>query len=113
MDESMGEQNLQTPAAPGLALAAAIDRAFARAKAEGRICLVPYVMAGYPDAQTSTALALGLAHGGAELLELGVPFSDPLADGAPIQHAGQVSLQGGMTLAGVLEVAETIHRQVA
>jgi tryptophan synthase alpha chain len=113
MDERMVEHNLQTPAAPRLELAAKIDQAFARAKAEGRICLVPYAMAGYPDAATSIALALGLARAGADVLELGVPFSDPLADGATVQHAGQVSLQGGMTLAGVLEVAEAIHRQVS
>jgi tryptophan synthase alpha chain len=96
-----------------LKLASAIDAAFARAKAEGRICLIPYVMAGYPDAATSEALALGLARAGADVLELGVPFSDPLADGATIQHAGQVALQGGMTLAGVLEVAAAIHQHVA
>jgi len=100
-------------AQPGLPLAAGIDLAFARARAEGRICLIPYVMAGYPDAAASEALALGLAHAGADLLELGVPFSDPLADGATIQHAGQVALQGGMTPAGVLELAEKLHRQVA
>jgi tryptophan synthase alpha chain len=96
-----------------LLLASALDRAFARARAEGRICLIPYVMAGYPDAATSEALALGLARAGADVLELGVPFSDPLADGATIQHAGQVALQGGMTPAGVLEVAAAVHRQVA
>jgi len=96
-----------------LPLAAAIDRAFAQAKDEGRICLIPYVMAGYPNVGTSEALALGLAHAGADVLELGVPFSDPLADGATIQHAGQVALQGGMTPGGALELAEKIHRQVA
>ena len=112
-DTELRTSDAEESAASGLTLASAIDRAFARAKAEGRICLVPYVMAGYPDAATSEALALGLAHAGADVLELGVPFSDPLADGATIQHAGQVSLQGGMTLAGVLAVAEAIHRQVA
>ncbi len=109
----MVEHELQTSAAPSLALAAAIDRSFARARAEGRICLVPYVMAGYPDVATSQALALGLARAGADVLELGIPFSDPLADGATIQHAGQMALQGGMTPAGALELAAKIHRQVA
>ncbi len=98
---------------PRLALAAGIDRAFARAKEEGRICLIPYVMAGYPDAASSQALALGLARAGADVLEIGVPFSDPLADGVTIQHAGQVALQHGMTLEGVLALAEAIHRQVS
>lgn len=101
------------PPQSGLALAARIDAAFARARAEGRICLIPYVMAGYPDAAASEALALGLARAGADVLEIGVPFSDPLADGATIQHAGQVALNGGMTPGGALELAEKIHRQVA
>jgi tryptophan synthase alpha chain len=96
----------------GLALAERIDAAFARARAEGRICLIPYVMAGYPDMASSEALALGLARAGADVLEIGIPFSDPLADGATIQHAGQVALNGGMTPGGVLELAEKIHRQV-
>ncbi len=99
------------PAHPSLALAAGIDRAFARASDEGRICLIPYVMAGYPDAASSQTLALGLARAGADVIEIGVPFSDPLADGVTIQHAGQVALQGGMTLEGVLALAEAIHRQ--
>lgn len=100
------------PPQPSLALAARIDAAFARARAEGRICLIPYVMAGYPDVAASEALALGLARAGADVLEIGIPFSDPLADGATIQHAGQVALNGGMTPGGVLELAERIHRQV-
>ena len=98
--------------ASGLALAERIDAAFARARAEERICLIPYVMAGYPDVAASEALALGLARAGADVLEIGIPFSDPLADGATIQHAGQVALNGGMTPGGVLELAEKIHLQV-
>src|SRR5690348_8908843 len=100
------------PPQSGLALAARIDAAFTRARAEERICLIPYVMAGYPNVAASEALALGLARAGADVLEIGVPFSDPLADGATIQHAGQVALDGGMTPGGVLELAEKIHRQV-
>ena len=96
----------------GLVLAARIDGAFARARAEGRICVIPYIMAGYPDVGSSEALALGLARAGADVLEIGVPFSDPLADGATIQHAGQIALDGGMTPGGALELAEKIHRQV-
>lgn len=100
------------PPQPSLALAARIDAAFARARAEGRICVIPYVMAGYPAVAASEALALGLARAGADVLEIGIPFSDPLADGATIQHAGQVALNGGMTPGGALELAEKIHRQV-
>ena len=115
------QDNKETPAGDAdadaleserLELAARIDAAFAQARAEGRICLIPYVMAGYPDTATSEALALGLAHAGADVLEIGVPFSDPLADGATIQHAGQVALSGGMTPGSALELAEKIHLQV-
>jgi tryptophan synthase alpha chain len=112
-DTALAGTDAGASARANLPLAAAIDRAFARASAEGRLCLIPYVMAGYPDLAASEALALGLARAGADVLELGVPFSDPLADGVTIQHAGQVALQGGMTPGGVLELAEAIHRQVA
>jgi tryptophan synthase alpha chain len=84
---------------------ARLAEAFARAREQGRVALIPYVMAGYPDRATSEALALGLAEAGADVLELGVPFSDPLADGATIQHAGQVALEHGTTLGDCLELA--------
>ncbi len=84
---------------------ARIRRAFERARDEGRVALVPYVMAGYPDLATSEALAQALVHAGADVLELGVPFSDPLADGATIQHAGQVALDHGTTLGTCLSLA--------
>lgn len=87
---------------------APIRAAFARAKAGGRAAFVPYIMAGYPDAATSVALARALAEAGADVIELGVPFSDPLADGATIQHAGQRALEGGMTLAGTIAVARAV-----
>jgi tryptophan synthase alpha chain len=69
-------------------------------------------MAGYPDAATSRDLAVALCQAGATLLELGVPFSDPLADGATIQRAGQRALENGMSLGGVLELAESITQVV-
>lgn len=112
-DETAAEaESSMIPPQSGLALAARIDAAFARARAERRICVIPYVMAGYPDVESSEALALGLARAGADVLEIGIPFSDPLADGATIQHAGQVALNGGMTPGSALELAEKIHRQV-
>lgn len=85
-----------------------IRAAFARAKAEGRAAFVPYLMAGYPDIPTCVALATALATAGADVIELGVPFSDPLADGATIQHASQHVLDHGMTLARCLDVAQAI-----
>lgn len=89
-----------------------IPAAFARARAAGRVALLPYVMAGYPDVATSEALAVALGEAGADLLELGVPFSDPQADGATIQAAGQRALEQGMTLAGALELAGRITARI-
>jgi tryptophan synthase alpha chain len=85
-----------------------IRAAFARAQAEGRAAFIPYLMAGYPDEATCVDLARALAEAGADVIELGVPFSDPLADGATIQHASQHVLAGGMTLAKCLDLAQTI-----
>ncbi len=92
---------------------APIAAAFARARAEGRVTLVPYVMAGYPDEATSEALAVALGEAGADVIELGVAFSDPLADGATIQHASQAALETGMTLGKALKLAARVHARVA
>src|SRR5262249_51886643 len=93
--------------------AAPIADAFARAHSERRVALIPYVMAGYPDLATSEALAVALCEAGADVLELGVPFSDPLADGATIQHAPQRALELGMTPAATLDLAAHITAQVS
>ena len=76
---------------------ARIASTFARARAEGRAALMPYFTLGYPDAATSRQIVRAIAAAGADLIELGVPFSDPLADGPTIQHATQVALDGGIT----------------
>jgi tryptophan synthase alpha chain len=90
-----------------------IAEAFARARASGRrAALMPYLMGGYPDLQTSRAIGLAYAEGGADLVELGVPFSDPLADGPVIHAAGTVALRAGATLPAVLEVARDIAAHV-
>src|SRR5437660_10076008 len=85
--------------------AAKISSAFARAKQEGRGVLIPYFMCGYPSAAQSVELVLAAVEGGADIIELGMPFSDPLADGATIQHAGHAALEHGMTIKGCIEVA--------
>ncbi len=90
-----------------------IAAAFAHARAERRVALIPYVMAGYPDSRTSETLAVELCRAGATLLELGIPFSDPLADGATIQHASQKALESGMSLAGALTLAGRITPQIS
>lgn len=86
-----------------------ITQAFARAKQEGHGTLIPYFMCGYPLARQSIEIILAAAAGGADIIELGMPFSDPLADGATIQHAGHIALENGMTINGCMDVA----RQVA
>jgi len=68
-------------------------------------------MCGYPSAIRSVELALAAAEAGADIIELGMPFSDPLADGATIQHAGHVALERGMTIKGCLEVARQVSAQ--
>jgi tryptophan synthase alpha chain len=74
-----------------------IAEAFSRAQAEGRAALIPYVVAGYPDAETSYAAACAAIDGGADLLEVGLPYSDPLADGATLQRASQGAIAAGAT----------------
>ena len=88
--------------------AARIARAFASARAGGRTALVPYVVAGYPDGPTSLRIALAAADAGADLLEVGLPYSDPLADGATLQRASAVALRAGASLAGSLRLLEQI-----
>jgi tryptophan synthase alpha chain len=100
------------PAAPtgtnATAGARRIAAAFAQAHGAGRIALVPYVVAGYPDAATSLRIALAAIDAGADLLEVGLPYSDPLADGATLQRASQVALAAGATLEGSLRLIEDI-----
>ena len=85
-----------------------IAAAFARAQADDRAALIPYVVAGYPDADTSLEIALAAADAGADLLEVGLPYSDPLADGATLQRASQVAIRAGATLEGSLRLIERI-----
>ncbi len=85
-----------------------IATAFARARAEGRIALIPYVVAGYPDAETSLRVALAAADAGADILEVGLPYSDPLADGATLQRASGAALRAGATLEDSLRLIERI-----
>jgi tryptophan synthase alpha chain len=85
-----------------------IAGAFARARSEGRVALIPYVVAGYPDPDTSLQIALAAADAGADILEIGLPYSDPLADGATLQRATTAALRSGATLDGSLRLIERI-----
>lgn len=90
-----------------------IAEAFARARANGRrAALMPYLMGGFPDLDTSREIGSAYARGGADLVELGVPFSDPLADGPVIHAAATAALTAGSTLPGVLAIGEQIARHV-
>jgi tryptophan synthase alpha chain len=72
-----------------------IDDTFARLKAEGKKAFVAYVMAGDPDYETSLEIVKGLPGAGVDIIELGMPFTDPMADGPTIQLAGQRALDAG------------------
>lgn len=85
--------------------------AFAKARTEGRPAIIPFVTAGYPTPEISEAVVLSLVRGGADLLELGVPFSDPLADGATVQRTSQVALTHGITLRKSLEMTKRLRDQ--
>jgi tryptophan synthase alpha chain len=80
-------------------------------KADGDLKLVAYFMAGHPSLKRSIEVGKRLAGAGVAALEIGIPFSDPLADGPVIQRAGQKALAAGTTVAGALEVAEGVARE--
>lgn len=86
-----------------------IDERFHHLKGVGECALIPYLTAGDPDLATTQALILEFERRGADLLEIGVPFSDPLADGVTIQRASQRALRGGTTLTRILEMVRGIR----
>ena len=88
-----------------------VERAFARAREERRLALVVYLTVGYPDRASTGALLRAALDGGADVLELGVPFSDPLADGTTVQRASEAALREGVTLADCLAEAASIVRE--
>src|SRR6266550_3310428 len=85
-----------------------LARAFARAKTERRIAVAIYLTIGYPDRAGTGALLRAALDGGADVLELGVPFSDPLADGATVQRASEVALANGVTVADCVAEARSV-----
>jgi tryptophan synthase alpha chain len=96
------------PARPETTGGRHIAEAFRRARADGRAALIPYVVAGYPDAEGSFAAALACIDAGADLLEVGLPYSDPLADGATLQRASAAALNSGATFDDSLELVRRI-----
>ena len=81
-----------------------IGRAFGAARAQGRAALIPYFTAGYPSPAVSRDALRAAERAGADIVEIGIPFSDPLADGPTIQRSTQTALEQGMTVAGVFEL---------
>lgn len=86
-----------------------IPETFARCKAENRTALMPYLTVGYPDLETSEKILLSLVEAGADLIEVGTPFSDPLADGSTVQHTSQVSLDKGTTLRDCVALVKRVR----
>ncbi len=86
-----------------------LQQAFARARAENRAAFVAYVCAGDPDFETSVEICRALLANGVDILELGVPFSDPLADGLTNQLAAQRALEGGMTASRVFDLVRRVR----
>jgi tryptophan synthase alpha chain len=90
-----------------------IETRFAQCRAENRAALVTFIMAGDPDASVSLNILKALPKSGADIIEVGMPFSDPMADGPAIQAAGLRAMHAGMTLRGVLKQVEDFRRHDA
>ncbi|KAF7620706.1 bifunctional tryptophan synthase [Aspergillus flavus] len=89
----------------------AIKKTFAKAKQEKRAALVAYITAGYPTVEETVDILLGLENGGADIIEMGVPFTDPIADGPTIQKANTKALENGVTVTTVLEKVREARRR--
>lgn len=90
-----------------------IDTAFQSAAVDSRLILAPYVTVGYPTRETAIELALAYVEAGAGMLEIGMPFSDPIADGPTVQLASQIALEGGVWIEDALHLIERIRSQTA
>ena len=87
-----------------------IDKRFAALKAEGRAALVAFVTAGDPDTETSLAIVKALPDAGADVIELGMPFTDPMADGPAVQAAGLRALNAGQTMVKTLAMVRDFRK---
>lgn len=88
-----------------------ISDAFSYAKGQGRTAFIPYVTAGFPNSNATVEIMLALQMGGADIIELGVPFSDPIADGPTIQKANQIALQTPITIKTCLEYTKQARQK--
>ncbi len=87
-----------------------IEQSFEHCRLQGRAALMPYFTIGYPDFNTSLQIVQAIVEAGADLIELGIPFSDPLADGPTIQHSTQIALQNGITLERCLNFVSQLRQ---
>src|SRR6185295_13259386 len=94
----------------GQAVTTRIDTRFADLKREGRAAFVTFVMCGDPDIETSLAIIKALPSAGADVIEIGMPFTDPMADGPSIQAAGLRALKAGTTLKKTLDVVRRFRK---
>ncbi len=94
-----------------IAVSTRIQKTFDGARAENRAALMPFITAGYPSLEMSGKLLDALVEGGADIIELGVPFSDPLADGATVQASSQKALDNGTTLADCIELVRAFRER--
>src|SRR5690606_39110964 len=90
---------------------AQVEQAFIQAKAEQRAAFIPYFPVGYPDYRTSVEILADLAHAGADIIELGVPFSDPLADGPINQAASYIALKNGTTFKHCFQAVDELRQR--
>lgn len=88
-----------------------LEAALARARAEGRIALMPFMTAGFPDLETTVQLIKAMAEAGADGIEVGIPFSDPLADGPTIQRASYAALRNGVTPRDVVDIVRRLRAE--
>lgn len=101
------------PVASGAAAApppSRIAATFDRLRRDGRVALMPYLTVGFPDVETTLAAVPAMIRGGADMIELGIPFSDPLADGVTVQRASQRALENGVTITTVLDVTRALRQ---
>ncbi|MHA7838748.1 MAG: tryptophan synthase subunit alpha, partial [bacterium] len=89
-----------------------IGERFAALRAQGETALIPFVTAGDPDLETTEALVLAMAEAGADLIEIGVPFSDPIAEGPTIQRSSARALARGTSLRGILQLVARLRDRV-
>lgn len=88
-----------------------IDQAFAKARSEHRPALMPFWTLGYPTVEMSVQIIKAIAAAGADMIELGIPFSDPLADGVVVQKASQIALENGITMRKGMEIAARVRAE--